>query len=70
MRRYGFSASNNPKWERIALDVIADAEREDLPLRSFYEGLVAIMDILEDRLSVGPVEVDRAGMKQKLESRS
>lgn len=57
MRRHGFRPSNDDRWERIAQEAIAKAEREDVSLHSFYEGLVAIMDSLEARLSAGPSEV-------------
>jgi hypothetical protein len=60
MLRHGFRPSNDPRWSRIAADVIARAEREEVELPEFYAGLVAIMDEIDDRLSVGPSECEPA----------
>lgn len=58
MRRYGLSPSDDERWDQMAQDVIKTAEHEDVGLREFYRGLVAIIDALEDRLSVSEDELD------------
>lgn len=61
MLRHGFAPSNDERWERIANEAISAAEAERVPLREFYCGLVAIMDSIDARLSVGPDEVGDDG---------
>lgn len=51
MKRYGVRPSNDARWERMAEEVIARAERERVPLAEFYAGLASIMDSLDMRLS-------------------
>ena len=61
MRRHGLAPSNDERWERLAQECIGKAEREKVDLREFYQGLVAIMDSLDERLSVAGNELDTDG---------
>lgn len=58
MIRHGFRPSNDPRWAKLAADLIGKAEDEDVELPEFYAGLTAIMDEIDDRLSVGPSECE------------
>lgn len=58
MWRYGLAPSDDVRWEQIAETAIAAAEAEDVDLREFYQGLVAIMNSLEARLSVANSELN------------
>ena len=60
MRRYGLPPSNDPRWAALALELLSKAETKAVSLPEFYRGLVAIMDAIDDRLSVSVDELSNA----------
>lgn len=57
MLRHGVRPSDDPRWERLAQRLMEEAEAEECSVAEFYAGLCAIMDAVDDRLSVARSEL-------------